>query len=167
MLWGVSALKCFVFQKIVFSRFFIDQTCCSTNRNCDKKLSLNLPGSIVSWLMLDQSIESNTNRKSLREFFKTSFFTCSSLFQTFQKASLSLSSNDPDSSQIFVVFLPNFSQGFCLLVQVRHFYPLFFVLFLYFMHFSCILRDIFGPIGIWGFWFLNGFLSKLIIGFLF
>ena len=36
MLWGVFALKCSVFQKIDFSKFSIDWTCCLTDCKCDK-----------------------------------------------------------------------------------------------------------------------------------
>ena len=96
--WGVSALKCSVFQKINFFKFSIYRTCCLTDRNCDKKLGLNPPSSIVARLILDQSnvifdqLNLIFDRLKIikRVFFKTSFFTCSSLFQTFQKAFLSL-----------------------------------------------------------------------------
>ena len=38
--WGVSALKCSVFQKIDFSRFSINRTCCSIDWNCNKYFGL-------------------------------------------------------------------------------------------------------------------------------
>ena len=34
VLWGVSALKCYVFQKYDFARLSIDRTCFSINQNC-------------------------------------------------------------------------------------------------------------------------------------
>ena len=48
VLWGVFALKCFVFQKFYFSRFSID-------RKCDKNFSYNMLGLIGAWLVLDRS----------------------------------------------------------------------------------------------------------------
>ena len=129
MLWGVSALKCSVFQKIDFSKFSINRTCCSIDRNCDKKLGLNLPGSITT-------IESNFRSiENLSEsFFKISFFHVFFTISNFSKSySLPLSSTDLDSSQTFVVFLPNISQGFCPIVPVRPLYPFLFS-FIHFIH---------------------------------
>ena len=141
--WEVSALKCSVFQKIVFSRFLIDRTCCLTDRNCNKKLGLNLPGSIASRLMLDRSnvIFNRLNLifdrlKIVQRVFKNKLFHVFFTISKFSKSySLSLSSTDPDSSPLFVIFLPNFSQGFCLVMLVRPLYPFFFSLFTLFMHF--------------------------------
>ena len=50
MFWVVSTLAC-----SIFSRFSIDQTCCSNNRKCDKNFGYNLLGSISARLMLDWS----------------------------------------------------------------------------------------------------------------
>ena len=127
------ALKCSVFQKSAFSRFSIDQTCSSTDRKCDKKLGLNLPSSISSWLMLDRSsmIFNRSNmffdRSKIGQWvFKKKFsLTCSYTFQKFFSCSML---TDPHQA-FFCCFLPIFSQGFCLQVPVRPYYPFFFILF--------------------------------------
>ena len=105
------------------------------------------------------SIESNfqpIENRSKRFFLKQAFSCVFHFFKLFKKLfslslSLSLSSTYPNSSQIFVVFLPKFSQDFCPIVPIRPLYPFFFSLFTFSMNFSCIFREIFGPIGIWGF----------------
>ena len=130
---------------------------------------MNLLGLSATQLMLDRTNMffdwSNlflTNRKSVKEFFKTwdfhMFFTISKVFKKF----FSLSSTDPNSLSIFCRFPLNFSQGFCCLAPVRPFYPFFFGLISLFMHF----REIFGPNSFWWFWCLRCFLSQLINGFL-
>ena len=53
VLWGVSALKCSIFQKFVFSKFLIDRTCCSIDKKCNKNFGYNLSNSIGAWLELD------------------------------------------------------------------------------------------------------------------
>ena len=63
---------------------------------------------------------------------------------------------------IFCRFPSKFSQGFWRLVLVRPFYPFFFSLISFFMHF----RETFGPNNFWDLWCLRWFLSKLINGFL-
>ena len=92
MLWGVSALKCFVFQKFDFSKFLIDRTCCLTDRKCDKNLGYNLPGLIGAWLVLDRSNlffdRSKIGQWVFRKIFLSHFLHT---FQIFSKAfSLSL-----------------------------------------------------------------------------
>ena len=131
----------------------------------------------LAWLLLDWcwinricfSIDRtyfSTDRKLVREFFKTwdfhVFFTISKVF----KKLFSLSSTDPDSTPIFCCFPSNFLQSFCLLAPVRPFYPFFFGLISFFMHFFMHFREIFGPNSFWGFWCLRCFLSQLINGFL-
>ena len=84
-----------------------------------------------------QSIESNfwSIENQLENFLKKAFLTCSSHYSYFFKK-LSLSSSSTDPLQVdFCRFLPNFSQGFCVQVSVRPFYPLVFILFTIFMHF--------------------------------
>ena len=83
-----------------------------------------------------QSIESNfwsiENRsESFLKCFSHVFIT---LFILFQKA-FSLFFLDRSTLSQFLSFLPNFSQGFCLQVPIRPFYPFFFILFTFFMHF--------------------------------
>ena len=157
VLRGISAPKCYVFQKNDFSRFSINRTCCSTDRKCDKNFGYSLPGSIgARSIEIDfWSIKSNfwPIKNQSESFLKKSFLTCSSHCSHFFKK-LSLFSSSTDSLQVnFCRFFPNFSQGFCLQVPVRPF--------------SCILGEIFEPIDFWSFWFLSWFLSKLITGFLF
>ena len=53
VLRGISAPKCYVFQKNDFSRFSINRTCCSTDRKCDKNFGFYLLGSIGARLVLD------------------------------------------------------------------------------------------------------------------
>ena len=138
MFWGVSVLKCFVFQKTVFSRFLIDWTCCSTDQKCDKKLGLNLPGSIgVGSIQHDfRLIESifSTDQKSVREFFKRLFSRDSSHCSFFFKSFLSLLLGLIHLKSIFVIFFLIFLKGFCLQVLIRPYYPFFFILFTFFMH---------------------------------
>ena len=86
------------------------------------------------------------------------FFTISKVF----KKLFSLSLTDPNSLSIFCRFHSNFSQGFCHLAPVRPFYPFFFCLISFFMHF----RGIFRPNKFLGFWCLRWFLSKFINRFL-
>ena len=74
-------------------------------------------------------------------------FTCSSLFQNFQKVCLSLRPIQIQS-QDFCHFCSNLSQGFCHLAPVRPFYPSFFSYF----HFSCIFHALKGWISnLWDF----------------
>ena len=68
MLWGVFALKCFVFQKFDFSRFSIDRICLSTNRNCDKNFGLNLPSSIGIQSIEYQSSQADSNQNFYHNF---------------------------------------------------------------------------------------------------
>ena len=143
MLWGVFALKCFVFPKFAFSRFSIHRICCSIDPKCNKKLGLILPGSIGSQLMLDRSNLifdwlnlffdwPKTGQRVKKKSFSQVFIT---LFILFQKAFSLFFFDRSTSSQFFCHFLPNFSQGFCLQVLIRPFYPFFFILFTIFMHF--------------------------------
>ena len=104
----------------------------------------------------------------LESFLKHKLFTCSSLFQNFSKSFLALSLR-PIQRKCFFFFCRfplNFSQGFCRLAPVRPFYPFFFSLISFFIHFFMDFREIFGPNSFWDFWCLRGFLSKLINGFL-
>ena len=88
-------------------------------------------------------------------------------FQIFSRA-LSLSIRSvKHSSSIFCRFPSNFLQGFCLLRPIRPFWPFFFIYF----HVSCIFfmhnGEILNLRKIWGFWWFQSFLSKLISGFFF
>ena len=107
-----------------------------------------------------------TDQKSVREFFKTwafhVFFTISKVFEKL----FSLSLTNPNSKSNFCCFPSNFSQGFCRLAPVRPFYPFFFSLISFFMHFFKHFREIFGPNNFGGFWCFSWFLSQLINGFL-
>ena len=115
----------------------------------------------LNWFLIDRTYFS-TDRKLVIEFFKNMRFSCVlHYFKSFQKF-FSHSSTTPDSTSIFCCFSSNFLQGFCFLALVRPFYPFFFGLISFFMHF----REIFGPVGFWGFWCLWCFLSQLINGFL-
>ena len=115
----------------------------------------------LNWFLIDRTYFS-TDRKLVIEFFKNMRFSCVlHYFKSFQKF-FSLSLTTPDSTSIFCRFPSNFLQGFCRLAPVRHFYPFFFSLISFFMHF----REIFGPNNFWGFWCLRWFLSQLINGFL-
>ena len=114
----------------------IDRIYLSIDRKCDKNLGYNLPGSIAARSMLDLSNLIFDRLKIVRKFFKTKIFSCVLLFiQTFQKLLSSLL-RPIHLKSFFCHFLPNFSQGFCLQVLVRPFYPFFFILFTYFMHFK-------------------------------
>ena len=110
------SLKCYIFQKTAFSRFSIDWTCCSTDRKCDKKLGLNLLGSISSRLVLDLSnvifdwlnlffrlIENRSEG-----FLKGFSYMLITLF-IFFKSFLSLLLGPIHLKSIFCRFLPNFS----------------------------------------------------------
>ena len=138
MLWEVSALKCSIFQTTDFSRFLINRTCCSIDRKCDKNFGYNLSGSIgAGSIEIDfRSIKSNfqpiENRS--KSFLKQAFLTYSSLYSNFSNNIL-LSLFDQSTSSQFLSSSSYFSQGFCLQVPVRPFYPFVFILFTYFMHF--------------------------------
>ena len=142
MLWGVFVLKCSVFQKnYFFSRF-------SINRKCDKNLGYNLHGLISARLVLDRSklILDRSNlifdqSKFGLKVFKKSFF--SHVFFTlfnFPKSFLLSLFDWSTSNLFFVIFFLSFLKGFCLQVSVCPFYPFFFFLFTYFMHFRCNFR---------------------------
>ena len=113
MLWGVSALKCSVFQKIDFSRFLINQTYCSTDRNCDKKFGLNLPGLFATQLMLDQSnvifdrsnLFFNWSKIGQWVFKKVFLSRVHHTVHAFFKSSLISLVRPIQSQQFFVVFL--------------------------------------------------------------
>ena len=117
VLWGVFALKCFVFQNFDFSKFLIDQNCCSTDRKCDKNFGYNLPGSIGAQLVLDRSKllfdwpNLLFDRSKIGKWvFKKVFLSCVlRTFQIFSKA-LSLFLLDWSNLSLFCHFLPNFSQ---------------------------------------------------------
>ena len=140
MLWGVFALKCSIFQKTTFSRFLIDRTCSSTDWKCDKKLGLNLLGSISSRLVLDwsnmifdrsnlffQPIE-NRSESFLKGFSHVIHHTV----HTFSKA-LSPLLGPIHLKSILCHFLPNFSQGFLYLSAGKTLLPLLFH-FIYIFH---------------------------------
>ena len=150
MLWGVSALKCYVFQKSNFSKFSIDRTYCSTDQKCNTNFGYILLASIGAQLVLDQS-KLIFDRSNLifdwsnigQWVFKQVFLSrAPHTFKLFSKA-LSLYLLNRSILSEVCRFLPKFSQGFCHLVFVSHFYPLFFILFTIFMHFTCILHEIF------------------------
>ena len=112
-------MLCF-FKKTDNTRFSINQTYCLIDWNYDKKLGLNLPGSIATQLMLDQSnvifdqFVLRSIEIRLESFLKQAFhvfFTFSNFSKSF---SLSLFSPDPDSSQIFVVSFQIFLEVFFL-----------------------------------------------------
>ena len=104
------------FQKIVFFRFSINQTCFSTDRKCDYNFVLNLTHSIaVGSNESDfQSIESNFRsiENCIESFLKPVFLMCSFIISTcFKLFSLSLRSVKA-SNQFFVVFLRFFCKVF-------------------------------------------------------
>ena len=130
MLWGVSALKCFVFQKATISRFLIDWTYCSIDKKCDKYFGYNMLGSIGarSIEIGFRSIEPNFRPIEIRSegFFKKAFsLTYSSLYSTFQKSFCFLSSTDPPQTN-FCHFFPYFSQRFSSSSAGMSFLPLLF-----------------------------------------
>ena len=134
MLWGVSAIFCFIFQETFFFFFF----------------SEFLPIESVFWLikiaiksfglalcvLIDRTYFS-INRKSYREFFKNwvshMFFT----IQTFFQNSLSIQSVQ-GSKQDFCRFQPKLFRGFCHLRLVRPLYPSFSFIFSFHAFSSCI-----------------------------
>ena len=126
MLWGVSALKCYVFQKTAFSRFSIDRTCCSIDQKCDKKLGLNLPNSIGSQLVLDWS---NVIFDRSNLFFWPIENMSEGVLKGFSHVLITL-----------LIFFLIFLKGFCLQVLVRPYYPFFFILFTFFIHIRCNFR---------------------------
>ena len=95
-------------------------------------------------------------------FLKHELFTCSSLFQKFSKSfSFSLWPIQIHY-QFFCYFPSNFSQGFCHLAPVRPFYPFFFCLISFSMHF----RDIFEPNNFWRFFDVwDDFFQNCSMGF--
>ena len=104
---------------------------------------MNLPGSIGSWLVLDRSnmIFDRSNlffqpiENRSESFLKNFSHMIHHIVHIFSKA-FSLSFLDQStSSQSFVVFFLIFLKGFCLQVSVRPYYPFFFILFTFFMHF--------------------------------
>ena len=149
MLWRVSALKCSIFQKIDFSRFSIDRTCCSIDRNCDKKLGLNPPGSIdLGSIKCDfWSIESNfrpIENHSESFFFLNKLFHVFFTFSNFSKSfffflSLSLFDRSKFKSN-FCHFLSKFFSRFLSYSANKTFIDLYTLSFLVFSLFSCILR---------------------------
>ena len=139
MLWGVSALKYSILQKSVFSKFSIDQTCCLTNRKCDKIFGYNLLGSISAWMMLDWSnmffdwLNLIFDRlKFERWVFKKVFLSrVLHTFQIFSKA-LSLFYVNRSNLSLFCRFLPKFSQVFLSLSAGKTFFS---IKITFFMHF--------------------------------
>ena len=84
MLWGVSTLKCSVFQKNYFSRFSIDRICLSIDQNCNNKFWLE--SAWLDWYSIDArsiEIEKFSVSKFLTKFFFTHHlclgFTCIAL----------------------------------------------------------------------------------------
>ena len=141
-----------VFQKIDFSRFSIDWICLSTDRKCDKNLGYNLPGSIASQLMLDQSNVffdwSNLifdRTKIIQSFLKQAFLTCSSLYSNFSKSFLlSLSLFNRSSSSDFLLFSSKFFSRFLSFCAGKTFLPFIFhfihIFHAFFTHFKGIFR---------------------------
>ena len=138
MLWGVSALKCSVFQKFVFSRISLDRTCFLTDQNCDYKFGLNLPGTIdagsveCNFRLIEPVFWSIENRFEgfLKSFFSYVPFTISKFFKSF-----SHSLRPVQIQSKFLCHFPSyFLKGFCLLAPVRLLYPSFFNFFSFFMH---------------------------------
>ena len=124
----------FVFQKATISRFSIDWTCCSIDRKCDKYFGYNMHGSIGA-----RSIEPNFRLIEIRSegFFKKLFLSRILHFIQFFKNLFAFSLRLIHLKPIFVIFFLIFLKGFCLQVPVCPFYPFFFILFTYFMHFRC------------------------------
>ena len=127
-----------------------------------------LARSLLDWCWIDWmwfSIDRThflTNQKSFREFFKTWAFHMFFTISNFSKSYFLSLFDQSRFMTIFCRFPSKFSQGFWRLVLVRPFYPFFFSLISFFMHF----REIFRPNNFWGLWCLRWFLSKLINGFL-
>ena len=151
-------IKMLYFSKNYFFQIFDRSNLLLNRSKMWQKLGLNLPGSISSRLVLDRS---NMILKGFSHVLIT-------LLILFQKLSLSLSLSPSfldwsTSNLFFVIFFLIFLKGFCLQVLIRPYYPFFFILFTFFMHFRCNFRTN----RFLGFWFLSWFRSKLIIGFLF
>ena len=99
-------------------------------------------------------------------FFKHELFTCSSLFQTFQKLfSLSLFDQSKFKDN-FLSFSLKFFSRFLSSSTGKTILPFLFGLISFFMHFFMHFREIFELNKIWGFWCFSWFLSQLINGFL-
>ena len=158
LVFGRSGLNSRVFEKLFISySYILFIKHCALRSFCIKMLCflkfwffqiknlvwICLAQSLLDWCWIDRicfSIDRtyfSTNRKSVREFFKTwdfhVFFTISKFF----KKLFPLSSTNPNSLSIFCCFPTNFSQGFCRLAPVRPFYPFFFwfnFIFLAFFH---------------------------------
>ena len=91
----------------------------------------------IDWILF------STNWNSIWKCFKEAFLMCSSHFSNFSNSFLHYSSSTNRIQAKFVTFFLKFLKGFCLFVLVSIFYPFFFNLFTIFMHFSCILVEIF------------------------
>ena len=145
MFWGVSTLKCSVFQKTTFSRFSIDWTCCSTNRKSDKNLCYNLLGSIGAGLNeIDfWSIEPNFQPIEIQfdGFLKIFFFHVFFTLFNFSKKLFALSLRPIHLKPSFCHFLPNFSQRILSSSANISFLPLLFlfihIFHAFFIHFRC------------------------------
>ena len=143
MLWGVSALFCFVFQKkLIFPEFQLVEIVFRPIKIAIKNVCDSLSVSIGARLVLDQLkhfrpiksvFRSIENR--VKNFFKTDFhvfkLTFSKVFQLFLSLSIRLGQG---SNPFFCHFPPFFLQGFSLPRPVRPLYPSFCIYF----HFSCI-----------------------------
>ena len=146
MLWGVFALKCFVFQKFYFSRFSID-------RKCDKNFSYNMLGLIGAWLVLDRSklifdrLNLFFDRSKISQWVFTKIFLSRVLhtFQIFSKAfSLSLLDQSNLSFFFFCCFLPKSFKRFLSSSLSKSLLPFFiFIQIIIFMHCSCFFVEIF------------------------
>ena len=115
MLWGVSTIFCFVFQKSCFQKILVSSVYFDrSNLFFDQsKLQLKILG-LVLCVSIDQTYFS-INQKSYREFFLKTFvphmfFT----IQTFPKHVISLFDRSKTPSKIFVIFLQKFCKVFLL-----------------------------------------------------
>ena len=169
------ALRSFCIKMFYFSKIWFFQIFDQSNLLLDKsklRLKIWFESAWLNWCSIAagliecnfRSIESIfwSIKNRLESFLKHEILTCSSLFQKFQKAFLSHFDRSRFKDKFFCRFPLIFLKGFDHLEPERLLCPFFFGLISFFMH----LRENFEPIKIWGFWWFQWFLSKLVNGFL-
>ena len=146
------SLKKLFFQNFDWSNLFFDQS----------KFCLKIYGSLCLVRLIKPIFRSIEDRISI---FLKQFLDC---FKNILSKSFSLFfflRLGKDSLQFFCRFPPKFLQGFPFSRPVWLFYPSFLFYFHVFMHFFMHLRDIFGPLYFWDFWWFKACFLKLINGF--
>ena len=164
MLWGVSALFFFVFQKLIFPEFrpieiVIKNVCESLSVSISARLVLDQSKHFGPIEFVFQSIE---NR--VENFLKTEFhvfkLTFSKVFNIF-----SLYTTQPRLQSNFLLF-STICFARSLPRPVRPLYPSFCIYFHFSCIKSCIIWEISNLWNFWDFWWIKPFLSQLINGFL-